>query len=100
MKLRTRSGRIVLILATLLNIVLSTGAAQARNRAYQVIHKFQGGTDGWHPVGVPAVAKHGDLTAAVLSTEFTENSNWPQACDLNVKYPIPCPGVFPAPLML
>ena len=61
MKLSRHASTVLLSLGTLAATILSGGTAQARNRAYQVIHKFQGGIDGWFPVGVPAVAKNGDL---------------------------------------
>jgi hypothetical protein len=61
MKRSQRASTVLLTLATLAASFLSGATAQARNRAYQVIYKFQGGTDGWNPVGVPAVAKNGDL---------------------------------------
>lgn len=36
--------------------------AQARGRAYRIIYDFgQGSSDGWWPIGVPAVDKNGDL---------------------------------------
>jgi hypothetical protein len=58
MKLRKQSG-VVLALAALIAIVLSGTTANAQ--AYRVIHNFQGSSDGWGPVGVPAIAKNGDL---------------------------------------
>jgi uncharacterized repeat protein (TIGR03803 family) len=61
MKPNWQSGRVVLILASLISIVLLEGIADARGTAYRVIYNFQGSSDGWEPVGVPAVAKNGDL---------------------------------------
>jgi uncharacterized repeat protein (TIGR03803 family) len=62
MKINRHSGKITVILAALIVTTLSGGAAHAKDRAYQVLHDFgQGNSDGWLPVGVPAVAKNGDL---------------------------------------
>jgi hypothetical protein len=62
MNLRRRSGRIVLISATLIAIVLFPRTANAQGQAYRVLYKFgHSFSDGWFPVGVPAVAKNGDL---------------------------------------
>jgi len=65
MKLRKQSG-VVLALATLIAIVMSTCAANAQ--VYRVIYEFgQGSSDGWLPVGVPAIAKNGDLYGVTAS---------------------------------
>jgi uncharacterized repeat protein (TIGR03803 family) len=59
MKLK-RQPRVVLTLATLIAIVLLGNAAAAQT--YRVIHDFgQGCPSAWRPVGLPAVAKNGDL---------------------------------------
>ena len=50
----------------LIAIVILGGAASAKDRAYRVIHNFQGTSDGWGPVGVPAAAKNGDLYGVTL----------------------------------
>jgi len=60
MRLSIQSS-VVFALATLLAIVLSTSTANARDRAYRVIHDFRGSSDGWAPVELPAIANNGDL---------------------------------------
>jgi len=65
MKLRKQSG-VVLALATLIAIILLGSTADAQ--AYRVIYDFgQGSSDGWLPVGVPAIAKNGDLYGVTAS---------------------------------
>src|SRR6202030_1876360 len=61
MKLSRQSGRAALALATFIAVVVLGGVANAKDGAYRVIHDFQGSSDGWGPVGVPAAAKSGDL---------------------------------------
>jgi hypothetical protein len=59
MKLRKQAG-VVLKLATLIALVLLGSTADAQ--AYRVIYDFgYASSDGWLPVGVPVVAKNGDL---------------------------------------
>jgi len=64
MKLSKHSGQVILMLATLIAIGLLGGTASAET--YRVIHNFQGTSDGWGPMGVPAVAKNGDLYGVTL----------------------------------
>jgi len=60
MKLSEHASQVVLSLATLIAIILFGSTANARDQAYRAIYKFRG-SDGWNPIGVPAVAKNGDL---------------------------------------
>ena len=89
MKLRKQSG-VVLTLAMFIAVVLSGGTAQAQ--AYRVIHNFQGTSDGFGPVGVPAIAKNGDLygvtdgggtsdwgTVFKLTAPLTRGGRWKKA---------------------
>jgi uncharacterized repeat protein (TIGR03803 family) len=60
-KLRRQSRRAVLTLAALLAVILLKGTANAAD-TYRVIYDFgHSSSDGWLPVGVPAVARNGDL---------------------------------------
>src|SRR5271170_183784 len=71
LKLKRRATAIlVAIFATLL--VLG-GVANAKDRAYCVIHNFRGYSDGTEPVGVPAAAKNGDLYG---TTTYGGTSDW------------------------
>jgi len=61
MKLRRQSGRGIFTLA-LVAVVLLGGVTRVWGQAYRVIYEFgHSYSDGWFPVGVPAVAKNGDL---------------------------------------
>lgn len=59
LKLKRRA--IAILLAIVTTLVILGGAANAKDRAYRVIHNFHGSSDGWDPRGVPAVAKNGGL---------------------------------------
>jgi len=60
--LRRQSRKVVLILAALVAVVLLGGTADAGGQAYRVIYDFGYiSSDGWFPVGIPALAKNGDL---------------------------------------
>ena len=61
MKFSRYPARIILALMTLTAIVVLGAVANAGNPAYRTIYRFQGGTDGWEPFGVPAVDKDGNL---------------------------------------
>jgi len=61
LKLNRFLSRVALALATFAAAVAVGGAAHARDAAYQVIYEFQGSSDGWAPVALPAIAKNGDL---------------------------------------
>lgn len=66
MKLRRQSGRGIFTLA-LVAVVLLGGVTRARGQAYRVIYEFgHSYSDGWFPVGVPAVAKNGDLYGVTM----------------------------------
>jgi len=65
MKLHGHFGKVILT-ATLAAVVVLGGSVQAWGRAYKVIHNFQGTSDGWGPMGVPAAAKSGDLYGVTL----------------------------------
>jgi len=55
-------GKLALTLATLLAINMLGGLADAQDGGYRIIHDFgQRAHDGWDPIGLPAVAKNGDL---------------------------------------
>jgi uncharacterized repeat protein (TIGR03803 family) len=59
MKLKRHAETI--LVATLAALTMLAGVANAKDGAYRVIYNFKGSTDGWGPMGVPAVAKNGDL---------------------------------------
>jgi uncharacterized repeat protein (TIGR03803 family) len=62
MKLSGRSDRVILTLAVLAAAVLCEATAHAQSKSYWVLYEFgQEKSDGWQPVGAPAVAKNGDL---------------------------------------
>ena len=62
MELCRQSRKLILMMAALVAIVLLGGAANARGQAYRVIYDFGYiSSDGWFPVGIPALAKNGDL---------------------------------------
>jgi len=61
MKLSKQSGRGILRMTILVAFALLGGVGKARSQDYRVIYDFGQGSDGWHPVGVPAVTKNGDL---------------------------------------
>jgi len=61
MKLSRHLAKLPFILLTLAAIVTLTGAARAANHGYRTIYRFQGGNDGWFPVGVPVADKDGNL---------------------------------------
>jgi uncharacterized repeat protein (TIGR03803 family) len=65
MKLHRHFGKVILT-ATFAAVVVLGGAAQVWARGYKIIHNFQGSSDGWEPVGVPAIAKNGDLYGVTL----------------------------------
>ena len=78
MNLNRRSGRIILNVAALAATVLVTTTAHGRNQAYRVLYDFgRSQTDGFNPVGVPAVAKNGDLYGVTARGEptITERSS-------------------------
>jgi len=59
-----RSSKAILV-TVFASLVMLGGTAHAKDGVYQVIHNFSGyPDDGWEPVGVPAVAKNGDLYGA------------------------------------
>jgi uncharacterized repeat protein (TIGR03803 family) len=61
-KFSKRARQVVLMLAILVAIVLPSGPANAWGQSYRVIYDFgHTSSNGWFPVGVPAVAKNGDL---------------------------------------
>jgi len=70
MKLKRRFR---VILAMVAALVLLGGVAVAKDRAYRVIHNFQGSSDGWKPLGVPAAAKNDDLYG---TTNYGGTSGW------------------------
>jgi uncharacterized repeat protein (TIGR03803 family) len=61
LKLKRRSRAILWMVFAA--VVMLGGAANAKDRAYRVIHNFRGWRlgDGCEPIGVPAAAKNGDL---------------------------------------
>jgi uncharacterized repeat protein (TIGR03803 family) len=56
-----RCRKPILALLTLTAIVACAGTAHAGEPKYRTLYTFQGGPDGWLPVGVPAVDKAGNL---------------------------------------
>jgi uncharacterized repeat protein (TIGR03803 family) len=50
-----------ILVAALTTLVVLGGPATALGNSYRVIYNFKGSADGWGPMGVPAVAKNGDL---------------------------------------
>jgi len=61
MKLRRDSTLIAYALRFLVAVAVLAGTALGRDAAFRTIYKFRGSPDGWDAVGVPAVAKNGDL---------------------------------------
>jgi uncharacterized repeat protein (TIGR03803 family) len=59
MKRKRHAGTI--LVAAFAALAMLGGVANAKDGAYRVIYNFKGSADGWGPVGVPAVAKNGDL---------------------------------------
>jgi uncharacterized repeat protein (TIGR03803 family) len=87
MRFRMRFG--LFIVFALTAIVACAGKAHAADRKYRTLYAFQGGTDGWFPVGVPAVDKDGNLygttqnggsydygTIFKLTAPETQNGKW------------------------
>jgi len=64
MKPNQHSHLVMFLLATLIAVAILTGAANAAEHGYRTIYRFQGGSDGWTPIGLPAVDKNGDLYGA------------------------------------
>jgi len=64
MKVSRFPNRLLFVLLIPTAVVAFGGVANARDRAYRTIYTFQGGNDGWTPIGVPAVDKNGDLYGA------------------------------------
>jgi uncharacterized repeat protein (TIGR03803 family) len=63
LKLNRFLSSVALALATFA-VVAAGGAANAQS--YRVIYEFQGSSDGWAPVALPAIAKNGDLYGVTL----------------------------------
>ena len=61
MKFCRYPARIFAVLMTLAAVVLAPDIASAGDSAYRTLYGFQGGADGWLPLGVPAVDKVGNL---------------------------------------
>ncbi len=59
--IRRDSSLIFFTLQVLAAIAVLGGAALGRDISYRTIYKFRGIPDGWDAIGVPAVAKNGDL---------------------------------------
>jgi uncharacterized repeat protein (TIGR03803 family) len=61
-----RSPRKLLLALTLLAIVTLGSAASAHGQRYRTIYRFQGGKDGFEPIGLPAVDKDGNLYGVTI----------------------------------
>ena len=61
MKLSRHLVKLPLAFLTLVATVALTGAVYAADHGYRTIYRFQGGNDGWFPVGVPVADKDGNL---------------------------------------
>src|SRR5579863_2234157 len=55
------SIRVFSVVMILVVVALLPDVASAGNSGYRTLYRFQGGSDGWGPVGVPAVDKEGNL---------------------------------------
>src|SRR5271154_3631887 len=60
-----RYARTILV-AVFTTLFVLGGVAIAKDRAYRVIHNFEGSSDGWDPPGVPATAENGDLYGVTI----------------------------------
>ena len=61
MKFSLYPARMVFAVVTLAAVVVSPKPASAGSSTYRTVYRFQGGSDGWLPAGVPAVDKDGNL---------------------------------------
>ena len=61
MKFSRYPARVFAVLVTLAAVVLLPELASAGDPAFRTLYGFQGGADGWLPLGVPAVDKEGNL---------------------------------------
>ena len=65
MKFRKCPHKLIFALLTFFVFVLLGGVASAQG--YRTIYRFQGGSDGWEPLGVPAVDKDGNIYGTTLN---------------------------------
>jgi len=61
MKLSRHPARMILTLILVPMLFMLADTANAAGQGYRTIYRFQGSSDGWLPLGVPAADKNGNL---------------------------------------